>query len=396
MWSNQRELRQVLNEAGAAASREAAALDPDHLLSENVDVLIEELTRVFPTPVTVDWDGVTRSKVTETTAEYHDSFDRRTFNVPASRIVLTVPTTGTLSILDCQASTFTTGPREGTIAGSSIVLEVVERNLTADFVQNALGRLRDDVDKRVKWANNELALFREQAESSLRSTIASRRQRVLADRSLDDSLEIPVRVSGAQRQPVPARRRRVSLEERRAQAEFVPEAVLDEAIYRDILEAIQSWARSLERTPRTAEKLDEEELRDLLLGTLNGYWRGAAGGELFNGNGKTDILIRHDDRSVFVAECKVWRGPKGAGEAIDQLLRYLVWRDSKAALVMFIKTADPASTIEKLVQAVSEHPAHILTKDSNDPSRQTDFVLTADDEGRRVSLAVLPVVVTAS
>lgn len=394
MWSSRPELGQFLQEKKAEAARRVGTLDPDYLLSENEDVLIEELMSGFPEPIAVDWAGVTRSKVSEATAEYHDRFDSRSFQVPASRIVLSFPATGTLQLLEYQASTFTLGPTYGQVAGSAIVLEIVERELTADVVQSQIAQLRENVDKRAMWVNNDLTVLREQAVASLRNAVAARRQRLLADRSLDDALGIPVHSSSTQRQPVPASRKRVSLEHRRAQSKFVPEAVLDEAIYGEVLEAIHAWARSLERTPRTAEKLDEEELRDLLLGTLNGYWQGAAGGELFNGNGKTDILIRHEDRNVFIAECKIWRGRKSASDAIDQLLRYLVWRDSKAALVMFIKTADPAATIEKLTQAVREHPSYLLCRETAAPTRQADFVLAADDEGRRVSLAVLPVIVT--
>lgn len=148
-----------------------------------------------------------------------------------------------------------------------------------------------------------------------------------------------------------------------------------------MLDAVRAWATSLERTPGTAAKLDEEELRDLLLGNLNTYWRGGAGGELFNGSGKTDILIRHGDRNAFIAECKVWRGPKGVADALDQLLGYLVWRDSKAALVMFIKTADPAATIGKLYTAVEAHPSCVLTKNSSNPSSRVDFMRVRDPAG---------------
>jgi hypothetical protein len=202
-----------------------------------------------------------------------------------------------------------------------------------------------------------------------------------------------VRTSRVPRPPVPARRKQVTLQTRSAQTGFVPEPILEEAVYQDVLGAVRAWATSLERTPGTAAKLDEEELRDLLLGNLNTYWQGGAGGELFNGSGKTDILIRHADRNVFIAECKIWRGPKGVADAIDQLLRYLVWRDSKSALIMFIKTADPAATIEKLPEAVEDHPSYVLTKDSSDPSSRADYIVTADPEGRRISLAVVPVII---
>jgi hypothetical protein len=60
---------------------------------------------------------------------------------------------------------------------------------------------------------------------------------------------------------------------------------------------------------------------------------------------------------------------------------------------MFIKTAEPAATIEKLNAAVEEHPSYILTKDADNPGQRMDYVVTADDEGRRVSLAVIPVVI---
>ncbi|HZL83384.1 MAG TPA: hypothetical protein VFB98_07885 [Candidatus Deferrimicrobium sp.] len=78
---------------------------------------------------------------------------------------------------------------------------------------------------------------------------------------------------------------------------------------------------------------------------------------------------------------------------LDQLLSYLVWRDSKAALVVFIKTADPAATITKLHAAVEAHSSYVLTKDATDPSNRVDYIVTADYEGRRVSLAVVPVVI---
>lgn len=51
--------------------------------------------------------------------------------------------------------------------------------------------------------------------------------------------------------------------------------------------------------------------------------------------GKSDILIRDGDRSVFVAECKIWRGSKSLSNAIDQLLGYATWRDTKTAILVF-------------------------------------------------------------
>lgn len=60
-------------------------------------------------------------------------------------------------------------------------------------------------------------------------------------------------------------------------------------------------------------------------------WRtGPAGAELFSRVGKADIAVTIGDGHVFIAECKIWGGQKKFTDAVDQLLSYLVWGDSKA------------------------------------------------------------------
>ncbi|WP_214324865.1 hypothetical protein [Nonomuraea sediminis] len=103
---------------------------------------------------------------------------------------------------------------------------------------------------------------------------------------------------------------------------------------------------ALGRNPSGAAAMDEESIRNLLLVSLNAQFKGTAAGELFNGAGKTDILIRERDRNVFIGERKVWDGAQTVTHAIDQLLGYLVWRDTKAALLMFIRTKDVTATIQ--------------------------------------------------
>lgn len=377
------------------AEQELAALDADTVLIENEDVLVAQLLDgCVPTPVAVDWASTTSSGVTEATTKVEDAFHRgRAFDVPASRIMLSAPVLGTWEMLAYDASTSSWAPLDLILKNGTVVIEVVDRDLTKAKIDAALEQVRNAIDQRASWANKDLASFALSAEQTLRNKLATRRQRLLGDRALEASLTIPMQRTNQPAPPVAAARRVISLQTRRAQASFVPEPVLESAIYEDVLQMVGSWARQLERTPGTLAKLGEEELRDLLLGTLNSYWQGAAGGEMFNGSGKTDILIREGDRNVFIAECKIWDGPKAAGEAVDQLLGYLVWRDSKAALIMFIGTKNPAETIGRLVAAVMQHRNFVLTKDVANPHEQSRFLFTADDEGRRFDLTVLPVVV---
>jgi hypothetical protein len=53
---------------------------------------------------------------------------------------------------------------------------------------------------------------------------------------------------------------------------------------------------------------------------LNGQYQGAATGETFNHTGKTDILIRHENKNIFVAECKFWGGYEELIATTTQLL----------------------------------------------------------------------------
>lgn len=387
------ELRNLLQRQLSDATMWLGMMDADTLLAENVDVTVETLLgRFISDELRIDWDGATRTSVTETVRSRRDPFGGREHKVAASTVTYSFPIEGDARLVSYRASRYTTEPDSFRVVGDALTVEVVAETLNASVVDAQLSHTRSEADKRTEWINFDVRKFRSEAAIVLRTHVESRRVRLLADRELDAALAIPVRSTGTSRPTVPVRPKQIRLETRREQTKYIPEPVLEEGIYQDVLETIRAWARTMERVPGTAGKLDEEELRDLLLGTLNAYWAGAAGGELFNGAGKTDILIREGDRNAFIGECKVWTGPKAVGAAIDQLLSYLVWRDSKAALIFFIRTENSTATIDKLTEAVMAHPRYVLTKKADRAGAVYEYVFTADDEERRISLAVIPVV----
>ena len=91
-------------------------------------------------------------------------------------------------------------------------------------------------------------------------------------------------------------------------------------------------------------------------------------GETFNKAGKTDILLRYENTNVFVAECKVWKGAKAHHDTIDQLLRYLTWRDSKTAIVYFVPTKDIAAPLKAIEESTHSHACFAATKGRQDAS----------------------------
>jgi hypothetical protein len=139
----------------------------------------------------------------------------------------------------------------------------------------------------------------------------------------------------------------------------------------------------IERSPHVFSEINEETIRTHFLISLNSHYEGGASGETFNGEGKTDILIRIENRNVFVAECKFWKGEKSFDDAISQLLGYLTWRDSKCALLIFNRNRGSSSVQQKMgevmrarseckkanTSTIESIPKYVFVKDS-DPGRE--------------------------
>jgi hypothetical protein len=69
-------------------------------------------------------------------------------------------------------------------------------------------------------------------------------------------------------------------------------------------------------------------------------------------------LIRAEGRNVFIAECKFWGGEKQFLETIDQLLSYLSWRDTKAAVIIFNRNANFSDVLKKITEIAPKHKCY--------------------------------------
>lgn len=318
--------------------------------------------------------------------------------VDAIQTVIRVPFHGDPTLFSCQPSTFTSVRPVADVdaARSELVLTRTDRAPTPESITGWLAEQRRLIDEYVGWVNAGVAQINSDIASTARSSLGARRDKLLADRQLLASLPIPVRAAAGRRLYVPVARKTVRVTQRPQPKPFAPEAELETAVYEDVLATIASFATALERSPNTFAKLREEELRDFLLVILNANFVGQGAGEVFNNQGKTDILVRHGDRNVFIAECKIWSGPKAFGEAVDQLLGYTAWRDGKAALILFIRNKDATAAIASAVDAVCGHPQCARALPTADATRRGDFILrSAVDEQRTIRTALLPFVVPA-
>lgn len=174
--------------------------------------------------------------------------------------------------------------------------------------------------------------------------------------------------------------------------EFSSEPSMNSDMYKDTLKVIYDFGRSMERKPSLYKGKNEEDIRDLFVAIMETrYDSTTVTGETFNKGGKTDILLKYQDGSnLFVAECKWWKGEKEFSEAINQLFdNYLTWRDSKTALLFFVKNKEIATVCEKIKSEALKHPYFLnLTNDSHEGRYSFKFHLPGD-KNKEVFLEIM-------
>ena len=397
----QDELRDELRKAPDIVN----AIDADALLDRTDEEVVAELLKVREVPqLHVHWEQAWTPGVTETHLDmqhnwqYGGSGDGHPVHVPADAVEIHVPYAGERLLLRLRPSAYSLSFPAAEIGGGELVFRIAQAQLTVDQVTSAFDGFRTAVDKFATATNNDIRSHNRELEAKFGVLVADRRRRLLAQRKLSASLQIMVRPATSRpTYPLPVRRTHVHLTQPRPAKAFEPEPALDAAIYEDILNRIAAFAHAVERVPLTVGAMDEEGLRDHLLVALNTNYEGQAAGEVFSRSGKADIVVSMNDRHAFIAECKIWDGPKKFSDAVDQLLRYLVWRDTKAAIILFIKNGQPSEVITKADAALTAHARCDRRLDSADPTSRVDYLLrsTADDQ-RTIHTALLPFVISST
>jgi hypothetical protein len=222
-----------------------------------------------------------------------------------------------------------------------------------------IDQLRERIKQEVSRYNSSIAQEQPQFRSQVRQLVNSRRQRVQEKhKQLDDLatvMGIPLRKKADPSKVVPT-----APKVRATIAPVLPppsrpptRPVLEEDKFRAILELLDNSGRQFERTPQAFQQLTEEGLRDIILGSLNTVFEGAAGGETFQGDGKTDIHLRISKGEVFIAELKFWSGPESLREVIGQLRGRLTWRDAYGVAIVLSTNAGFSDVLSSVRDALS-------------------------------------------
>jgi len=263
--------------------------------------------------------------------------------------------------------------------------------MTPEQVKRELDGTLEDIEKYLNWQRGTADGFNQRLKTSLRQSMEARKTKLLQDRNLVAGLGFPMkpRADAPPTYSAPQVRRKVQPPPAASSAPFKPEPVLDEANYKHILNVIDNMTVVMERSPTAFAEMGEEDIRQHYLVQLNGHFEGTATGETFNHQGKTDILIRVDGRNIFIAECKFWRGEKQFLETVDQILSYLSWRDTKAAIILFNRNKGFTQVLEKIKEATSLHPHRKLGPTVETESRFRYVFGNPTDHSREIILTVV-------
>lgn len=274
-----------------------------------------------------------------------------------------------------------------------LLIAVHGEDLTAEAVKGEVNREINDIIAYMARINVQVTRYNESIRDYTRVAVNGRKDRILKAREIAASIGYQM-----QRRPdapptyISQELQRVIrprlIAEVREGVSFVPEPTIDEEEYKHILDVMNGMALMMERSPRTFTKLKEEEIRDHFLLQLNGHYKGNALGETFNRKGKTDILVREQDKNLFIGECKIWKDAGGITAAIDQLLSYLTWRDTKAALVVFVKRKSIDHPLKRIMKMVETHECMKRIEEKSE-GRQRFVFGKRDDPSREIVLAVL-------
>jgi hypothetical protein len=281
----------------------------------------------------------------------------------------------------------------------------VHRDVPADTLERdregAVKSLKDEIAKiktHLAHSQEDILAWNEAMRTHVHQAAEARRRKVLADRDTEAMLGVPLHrdhQAAKSYRVQPLSRKRITPPRRpRSTEPFKPEPAITDEDFAAIVSDIVTITRSFERLALTYADMNEERLRDQILAMLGNVY-GPATGESFSKRGKSDIYLPWDGGNpIFLAECKWWNGPKAFAENdLPQLLdRYIIWRDTHAAMIVFIRNKDATRVITAAQEIVREHERYL--RDSQPIDDVPVFVLHKDgDLDREIKLALITVAI---
>jgi len=359
------DLRLVIEEQDKRLKDEIEGYDRNYLLNTSTDDLSDHLeTKYRIDAVVLHKDKIHIKSSGDADIDVSSDYNRmifernKPFYIRGTSITFAVPFEGDKELFYCQASTFTMNSLRASVEDGELIITYNEVDPNSERIKADFEKRLSDIETHLNYVLNDITPFNNGLRAKAKGYIESRKAKILKDQGIVSALGYPIKTvsSGPTTYIAPGIRKKVIIQKPTATtAPFVPEPVLEMENYEAILKIISNMVLVMERSPHSFKDMKEEDLRQHFLVQLNGHFEGEASGETFNYQGKTDILIRHQGKNIFIAECMFWQGPESLVKKIDQLLGYTSWRDTKTAIPIFNKNKDSSAVLAKIPEIVKAH-----------------------------------------
>ena len=378
---NQGPLSDFLTQRHQDVLAEIDGFNSDYILKASLDDMVAYLVSNYRL------DPITLSDTPEI-AEHGETAIR---SGEATFACFVVAFEGNPGIFHLRPSTQSTLLPVGTIAGNELRITITRADHDAATMRRQFDDTLANVRNYLEWGRSDITAFNDALPQHARQRLESRRAKFLADKGMVSALGFPIRQRPETRAASSVQRKHLVIAKPAVPSgPFQPEPALEMEHYEHILTVISNMVLVMERSPNSFLRMTEDVLRTHILVQLNGHYEGQATGETFNADGKTDILIRQDGRNIFIAECKYWIGVGSLRKALDQLLGYAAWRDTKTAIIMFNRNKNTSAVLKQIPATIQSHPNYKRDVSSYKNVSGFRFILSQrDDTNRELTLTVL-------
>lgn len=391
------DLYQYLEGCIKTLEQEVINEEKNRLLNVDEVAYIDYLVKKFTIePLCFNWDGlyITEKEQNIPACDFPPGYHVHSGKFyPKLTITYHLPFEGNHILLGMQPSTFIMWTMDIVLNKNlnEISFNIINWNNDAEKIKHEVSGNIDKIKKQSSNSTEQVKQYNNNLIQKASDIVSRRKTELLNQTNLLKSLGIPIKQANnvPETFSVPIQKKQIIVQKPPSSSlPYTPEPELSKDVYLQILTVCQDFGIAMERQPSIYQGKGEEALRDLFLMQLSPHFYSVTG-ETFNKNGKTDILIKHEGRNIFVGECKFWRGEKLHHEAIDQILSYLTWRESKAAIIYFVDNKNLQPVLDKIENETSKHNCHVKTESKNGEAWFNYHFHLLNDNTRGIDLAIL-------
>ncbi|MDA0245280.1 MAG: hypothetical protein OT477_17835 [Chloroflexi bacterium] len=391
------DLHDYLAQGKGRVQQSIAEENEDYLLSINEqDYFDYQVSKAYITPLEIHEDKIYKTPRNEIVPVYKFTSYKNPVERTQLIIQVHIPVSGDSYLLTCRPNPkWPSGnPIEVHLATNEFYFEIRNTKDDPNLIEQEIKKILEDIMNKFSFLENQVNQHNENLKKEISETIKSRKNQILKNKNILASISIPFKqitnVPETFSIPLPEARKKIVIKKPETKETlFVPEPTLSNDQYTQLLSHIHDMGRHFEKYPKTYNSLKEENLRNLILLILESHFVGSVTGETFNKTGKTDILLQHENKNVFVAECKIWSGKESLLETINQLLGYLTWRESKVSAIFFVRRQNFSRVLKTVEEGTCLHPNYIEFNGKTDETRLDYTFHFTGDRNKLVKLAIL-------